>query len=189
MRLIGTTLPGVLEIGLDRHEDARGYFSETFRDDWFRAHVTDLDLVQENQSLSCAPGVVRGLHFQTNPHAQGKLVRCLVGAIFDVAVDIRTGSPSFGQWTAVTLSADKGNQLWVPPGFLHGFCTLEPNSLVSYKVTSYYNKDADKGVRWDDQAIGIAWPDVADPAMLSPKDMTQPLLSELPDYFHYEVEA
>lgn len=179
----------VIEIIPTRHGDLRGYFSETFRDDWFRANVDDVPLVQENQSLSRAPGVVRGLHFQTEPHAQGKLVRCLVGAIFDVAVDIRRGSPNFGSWIAVTLTAEEGNQLWVPPGFLHGFCTLVPDCLVSYKVTSYYTKDADRGVRWDDPAIGVIWPDVADPSLISAKDTTQPLLSELPDYFHFGVEA
>lgn len=189
MRLLKTSLPGVISVVPSRHGDLRGYFSETFRDDWFRANVADVDFVQENQSLSRAAGVVRGLHFQSEPYAQGKLVRCLAGAIFDVAVDIRKGSPSFGQWTAVTLTAEEGNQLWVPPGFLHGFCTLVPDCLVSYKVTAYYNKDADKGVRWDDPGIVITWPDVADPTLLSPKDTVQPLLSELPDYFHFGVEA
>nr|WP_314262208.1 dTDP-4-dehydrorhamnose 3,5-epimerase [uncultured Devosia sp.] len=189
MRFRKASLADIVEITAARHGDTRGYFSETFREDWFRANVADVDFVQENQSLSRHVGVVRGLHFQSEPHAQGKLVRCLSGSIFDVVVDIRKGSSSFGQWTSLTLSADEGNQLWVPPGFLHGFCTLEPDCLVSYKVTSYYSKDADKGVRWNDPAIGITWPDVADPTLLSPKDTIQPLLSELPGYFQLGGEA
>ncbi|WP_417583110.1 dTDP-4-dehydrorhamnose 3,5-epimerase [Pelagibacterium sp.] len=189
MKVAATDLDKVVGITPAKHADPRGYFSETFRDDWFKANVADVTFVQENQSLSRNIGVVRGLHFQAQPYAQGKLVRCLAGAIFDVAVDIRKGSPSFGQWAAVTLTAEEGNQLWVPPGFLHGFCTLLPDCLVSYKVTAYYNKEADKGVRWDDPAIGITWPDVADATLLSPKDTTQPLLSELPDYFHFGVGA
>tara|TARA_R110002124_G_scaffold274973_1_gene445115 strand:- start:14467 stop:15147 length:681 start_codon:yes stop_codon:yes gene_type:complete len=189
MQLKRSEIEDVYEITPARHGDARGYFSETFREDWFRANVADVDFVQENQSLSQQAGVVRGLHFQTEPHPQGKLVGCLSGAIFDVVVDIRKGSRTFGQWTSFRLSAEEGNQLWVPAGFLHGFCTLEPDCLVSYKVTSYYSRDADKGVRWDDPAIGINWPDVADPTLLSPKDRTQPLLSELPDYFRFGVKA
>lgn len=189
MKLIATDLPDVVSIVPSRHADARGYFSETFRDDWFRTNVAAFDFVQENQSLSVEAGVVRGLHFQTVPHAQGKLVRCLAGEIFDVAVDIRHGSPTYGQWTSVTLSAELGNQLWVPPGFLHGFCTLVPNCLVAYKVTDYYNRDADKGVRWNDPEIGIAWPKIADPILLSPKDANQPSLADLPAFFTFAAEA
>lgn len=185
MDRIDTDLDGVVEILPARHGDHRGYFSETFKDNWFRDNVAPVAFVQENQSLSVAPGVVRGLHFQSNPSAQGKLVRCLVGSIFDVAVDIRQGSPRFGQWTAVTLTADRGNQLWVPAGFLHGFCTLEPNCLVSYKVTSYYDSANDRGVLWNDPAIGVEWPAVADEAQLSLKDTKQPVLADLPPYFTY----
>ena len=185
MKLHETDLDGVCVIVPQRHQDSRGYFSETFRQDWFAANVAKLDFVQENQSLSREAGVVRGLHFQTPPFAQGKLVRCLSGAIFDVAVDIRAGSPSYGRWTAVILSAEDGNHLWVPAGFLHGFCTLVPDCLVAYKVTAYYDSQSDKGVLWNDPEIGIAWPDVADPALLSQKDMVQPLLKSLPDYFHF----
>ena len=179
-------IDGVFEVTPSRHGDERGYFSETFRADWFTQHVADVTFVQENQSLSRHAGVVRGLHFQTAPFAQGKLVRCVAGSIFDVAVDIRHGSPTFGRWVAATLTADAGNQLYVPPGFLHGFCTLVPDTQVAYKVTAFYNRDADKGVRWDDPAIGIAWPAEADPSFLSPKDAQQPALSALPPYFSYE---
>lgn len=187
MKLTRLEIPEVVEIVPVRHADERGYFSETFRDDWFAANVADVVFVQENQSLSRNAGVVRGLHFQTEPAAQDKLVRCIAGAIFDVAVDIRQGSPSYGKWVAATLTGDDGNQLWVPKGFLHGFCTLVPNTVVSYKVTSYYDRSCDKGVRWDDADIGIAWPDIADPAELSAKDRQQPRLGELPAYFDYPV--
>lgn len=186
MDLHRTELDGVVEVLPKRHGDHRGYFSETFRDDWFQANVASVLFVQENQSLSRAPGVLRGLHFQSNPSAQGKLVRCVVGAIFDVAVDIRAGSPSFGKWIGVKLTAERGNQLWVPPGFLHGFCTLEPDCLVAYKVTSYYCRECDKGVRWDDAEIGIVWPDILDLSQLSPKDTQQPSLADLPTYFSFE---
>ena len=185
MRRQETDLDGVFVIAPQRRQDSRGYFSEIFRQDWFAANVAEVDFVQENQSLSLSAGVVRGLHFQSAPAAQGKLVRCLSGAIFDVAVDIRHGSPTYGQWTAVTLTAEDGNQLWVPAGFLHGFCTLVANCLVAYKVTAYYDKECDNGVLWNDPGIGVAWPDVADPALLSQKDMEQPLLDTLPAYFHY----
>lgn len=186
MNKIHTEIEDVVEIQPSRHGDHRGYFSETFRDDWFQANVANYSFVQENQSLSRAPGVLRGLHFQSNPSAQGKLVRCISGSILDVAVDIRVGSPSFGKWVGVTLTAEKGNQLWVPPGFLHGFCTMEPDCLVAYKVTSYYDRECDKGVSWDDPAIGIDWPDVVDPTQLSPKDTQQPRLTDLPKYFSFE---
>lgn len=181
-----TSLPEVMEILPARHVDARGYFSETFRADWFAANISPLAFVQENQSLSRKRGVVRGLHFQSAPFAQGKLVKCLIGAIFDVAVDIRRGSPDYGVWTAVTLSAETGNQVWVPPGFLHGFCTLTENAVVSYKVTAYYSGNNDLGVRWNDPDIGINWPTETDVSTLSDKDSRQPLLKDLASYFEYE---
>jgi dTDP-4-dehydrorhamnose 3,5-epimerase len=139
--------------------------------------------VQENQSLSVRAGTIRGLHFQTKPAAQGKLVRCLAGRLFDVAVDLRSDSPSYGKWISVVLSPEENNQLWVPIGFAHGFCTLEPNSIISYRVTSYYSPDNDKGVAWDDPDIGVEWPSLADPETLSGKDRGQPSLGELPGYF------
>ena len=185
MEAIPTAIEGVVEISSKRRCDDRGYFSETFRDDWFKSNVAAVLFVQENQSLSHAAGTVRGLHFQCRPSAQGKLVRCLVGSVFDVAVDIRHGSPSFGQWTAVTLTAEKGNQLWVPAGFLHGFCTLEPDCLVAYRVTDYYDAACDQGVLWNDPTIGVSWPEVVDPARLSPKDTRQPFLADLPTYFTF----
>ena len=176
-------LPGPVEIVPRRIGDERGYFSEVFRLAPFVDQVGAVEFVQENESLSAKAGTVRGLHFQTAPFAQGKLVRCTAGAIFDVVVDLRRDSPMFGDWVAVTLTPERGNQLWVPPGFAHGFCTLLPGSVVNYKVTAYYSAEHDKGVAWDDPAIGIEWPAAADPDTLSAKDRVQPLLADLPAYF------
>jgi dTDP-4-dehydrorhamnose 3,5-epimerase len=177
---------GPLEIKPSKIEDERGYFSEVFRSNIFAEQAGIFEFVQDNQSLSVRPGTIRGLHFQTLPVAQGKLVRCLAGRLVDVAVDLRSDSPTVGRWVAVTLSPDENNQLWVPPGFAHGFCTLEPNSVISYRVTSYYSPEHDKGVAWDDPDIGIEWPDIADAGTLSPKDRAQPRLAELPRYFTME---
>lgn len=163
--------------------DERGYFAETFRADLFAEQVSDHVFVQENESLSARPGTIRGLHFQSEPHAQGKLVRCVAGTLFDVAVDIRTGSPTYGQWVSEILTPANGKQIWLPPGFAHGFCSLEPNTVISYKVTGYYSAASDKGLAWDDPAIGIVWPDIADPTTLSAKDRIQPRLADLPAYF------
>lgn len=186
MKLRRLSIEDVVEITPSRFGDERGYFSETFRSDWFAENVADIAFVQENQSLSHSRGVLRGLHFQAAPSAQGKLVRCVAGAIFDVAVDIRHGSPSFGRFVSATLTADEGNQLFVPVGFLHGFCTLVPDTQVSYKVTSYYDPAADRGVAWNDPDIGIDWPDFVDPSLLSGKDQKQPLLRDLPRYFEHK---
>ena len=163
--------------------DGRGYFAETFRSDLFSRECGDAVFVQDNESMSAKVGTVRGLHFQSAPHAQGKLVRCTAGALFDVAVDIRHGSPTYGQWVGEVLSPSNGKQLWVPPGFAHGFCSIEPNTVICYKVTDYYSAECDKGLAWDDSAISIDWPDVADIDTLSAKDRTQPILSDLPQYF------
>jgi dTDP-4-dehydrorhamnose 3,5-epimerase len=176
-------LDGPLEIIPRKIGDERGYFSEIFRLDRFAQHVSEVQFVQDNQSLSVRTGTIRGLHFQSHPAAQGKVVRCLAGKLLDVAVDLRTGSPTYGRWISVVLSPEQNNQLWVPPGFAHGFCTLEPNTVIGYRVTSYYSPEHDKGVAWDDPEIGVAWPDVADPETLSAKDRQQPRLAELPAYF------
>lgn len=173
------SLAEVIEITPSRFSDDRGYFSETFRQDWFEREVAAVAFVQENQSLTHSRGVVRGLHYQKTPMAQGKLVRCISGAIFDVAVDIRKGSPSFGKWTSAVLSADAGNQLWIPPGFLHGFYSLTPEAAVCYKVTAYYSREHDAGIAWNDADIGIDWPDIVDESLLSPKDRVQPRLRDL----------
>ena len=175
---------GPVEIIPAKLGDERGYFAEIFREDrFFEAVGGRVHFVQENQSLSAKVGTIRGLHFQTHPMAQGKLVRCAQGAIFDVAVDIRHDSPTFGQWVGVELTPEKCNQLWVPVGFAHGFCTLVPDSIVAYKVTNYYSPENDKGMMWDDPAVGVVWPDVADSATLSAKDKVQPRLADLPPYY------
>lgn len=179
-------IAGPVEVVPRRIGDARGYFSETFRQDLFDTNVGAFVFVQENESLSARTGTVRGLHFQVPPFVQGKLVRCTRGAIFDVAVDLRAGSPTYGRWVAATLTAERGNQLWVPPGFAHGFCTLQPDSVVAYKVTAPYSQPHDKGLAWDDPVLAIAWPAEADPATLSDKDRVQPRLTELPTWFGAE---
>ena len=176
-------IDGPLEIIPRKIVDERGYFSEIFRADRLTAWAPHVEFVQDNQSLSVRAGTIRGLHFQSEPFAQGKLVRCLAGRLFDVAVDLRANSPTFGKWISVVLSPETNNQLWVPVGFGHAFCTLEPNSVISYRVTNYYSPDHDKGVAWDDPAISIEWPDVADPSTLSAKDREQPSLVGLPSYF------
>lgn len=179
-------IAGPLEIIPTRHLDERGYFAEIFREDRFLDAAGPVHFVQENQSLSLRTGTLRGIHYQTAPFVQGKLVRCTAGAIFDVAVDLRHGSPSFGQWLAVELSAELANQLWIPAGFGHAFCTLQPGSTVAYKVTAYYSGPNDGGVRWNDPAIGVEWPAAADPDTLSAKDRVQPLLADLPVLFRQE---
>lgn len=179
-------IAGPLEIIPRKIEDERGYFSEIFRLNAFREHVRGVEFVQDNQSLSARLGTIRGLHFQAKPAAQGKLVRCLAGRFFDVAVDLRTGSSTFGKSVSVVLSPEDNNQLWVPAGFGHGFCTLEPNSVLSYRVTDYYSPEHDKGVAWDDPQIAVDWPSIADPDTLSAKDRQQPRLADLPAYFSME---
>jgi dTDP-4-dehydrorhamnose 3,5-epimerase len=186
MDFVALDLPGLLEIVPSRFADERGYFSETFRDDRFRAHAGEQHFVQDNQSLSSRAGTLRGLHFQSPPSAQGKLVRCIAGALFDVAVDLRHGSPCYGKWAGATLSSEAGNQLWIPPGFAHGFCTLAPDTIISYKVTAYYSPGDDHGLAWDDPDIAIAWPAVAAPETLSGKDAAQPAFRTLPHYFPFE---
>jgi dTDP-4-dehydrorhamnose 3,5-epimerase len=174
---------GPVEVIPAQIADERGYFSEIYRSDIFAERVESIEFVQDNQSLSIRAGTIRGLHFQTHPAAQGKLVRCLAGRLLDVAVDLRVDSPTFGHWISVVLSPEHNNQLWVPVGFGHGFCTLEPNTIISYRVTNYYSREHDKGVAWDDPDIAIGWPDVADAETLSAKDRAQPSLRELPRYF------
>ena len=185
MQVISTEIAEVKEIRPVRHRDPRGFFSEIFRDDVLRRHGIDIVFVQENHSLSGNRGVVRGLHFQVPPEGQAKLVRVGAGSILDVAVDIRHGSPSYGRHVAIVLSAADGNQLFVPEGFAHGFCTLEPNTEVVYKVNRYYSAEHDRGLAWNDPALGIVWPVSALGALLSDRDRHQPVLAELPRHFRY----
>ncbi|WP_174614787.1 dTDP-4-dehydrorhamnose 3,5-epimerase [Virgibacillus ihumii] len=176
MNITETKLPGVLIIEPAVFEDNRGFFMESYNQKKFAEKGIHNEFVQDNHSLSAAKGVLRGLHYQANPMAQAKLVRCIRGEIFDVAVDIRKDSPTFGEWTSTTLSADNKKQLLVPKGFAHGFCTLTENVEVLYKVDEFYAPEHDKGIRWNDPEIGINWP-LADP-VLSEKDRQQPFLSE-----------
>jgi dTDP-4-dehydrorhamnose 3,5-epimerase len=163
--------------------DARGWFEETWRADAFAAAGIDVTFVQDNQSFSAKAGTVRGLHFQLPPFAQAKLVRVVSGAILDVAVDLRRGSPTFGRHVAVRLDSENGTQLFIPVGFAHGFCTLVENTAVSYKVSGVYSREHDRGMRWNDPALGIDWPVSEDEAQLSDKDRIAPLLAELGDRF------
>ncbi|MBW6423194.1 dTDP-4-dehydrorhamnose 3,5-epimerase [Rhizobium sp. XQZ8] len=178
-------IPEVVHVSPKRVGDDRGYFSETFRADLFSAHVGDITFVQENQSLSAQVGTVRGMHYQLSPKAQGKLVSCLSGAIVDVAVDIRRGSPTYGRHVKAELSSRNGCQLWIPPGFAHGFCTLEPNTLISYKVTDYYSPEHDRGLLWNDGVLEIDWPVDFAAAVLSAKDKIQPSLASIDTNFVY----
>jgi dTDP-4-dehydrorhamnose 3,5-epimerase len=178
-------IPDIWLITPKKHGDARGFFSETFRTDVFAANGMTLSFVQDNHVRSTQKGVLRGLHFQTPPHAQGKLVRCTRGSILDVAVDIRTGSPTYGHHVTAVLSADNWSQFWVPPGFAHGYLTLEDDCEVIYKVTDYYAPECDRGIAWDDPALGIDWRISAADATLSDKDRKQPKLADLPPAFDY----
>jgi dTDP-4-dehydrorhamnose 3,5-epimerase len=175
MKVQQTELPGVLIVEPDRFGDARGFFQEIWHEKRYSEAGVPGPFVQDNMSLS-AHGVLRGLHFQ-NPNGQGKLVYVLQGEVFDVAVDIRAGSPTFGRWMGAMLSADNGLQLYIPPGFAHGFCVTSPSALFAYKCTDFYNPRTEGTIRWDDPAIGIDWP-VADPGV-SAKDAGAPLLAEI----------
>jgi dTDP-4-dehydrorhamnose 3,5-epimerase len=172
-----------IKITPKRIMDARGSFSEVFRSDLFRSKVADVEFVQHNQSLSVETGTIRGLHFQLDPAGQGKLIRCLQGSILDVAVDLRRSSPTYGRHAVTTLTAEAGTQLWIPVGFAHGFCTLEPNTTVFYSVTSYYSPEHDRGLLWNDPDLAIAWPVSSDRAVVSDKDARQPTFKELSTVF------
>lgn len=183
MKIEHFAIPDLLMITPDRFGDARGFFSETWSAPRFEAAGISADFVQDNQSLSRDRGVVRGLHCQIGPNAQGKLIRCIKGAIWDVAVDARRSSPTFGRWVGVELSVENWSQLWIPTGFLHGFCTLEPDTEVVYKVTAPYDRAAERGVRWNDPDLALPWPIGEAEAILSDKDRVLPSWSELPGLF------
>ena len=177
-------IPGPLLLTPKRHGDARGFFSEVFRKDLFEAAAGPVKFVQDNHSRSARRGVIRGLHYQEPPFAQGKLVRVTRGSVYDVAVDARRGSPTFGRHIGVELSETDWRQLWVPPGFLHGFCTLTDDVEFLYKVTAYYSAEHDGAVAFDDPDIGVDWPlDGAEP-LVSDKDRKARRLADLPPIFH-----
>ncbi|MDB6176654.1 dTDP-4-dehydrorhamnose 3,5-epimerase [Paracoccus sp. Z330] len=186
MQIEETALPGVLIITPRRHGDHRGFFSESWNKRTLeRAGLSLPEFVQDNHSMSRETGTLRGLHYQSPPHAQGKLVRCGRGCLFDVAVDARRGSPHFGQWVGVELSCENGRQLWVPPGFLHGFVTREADTEIIYKCTDYYDADSDGGVRWD--SLNIEW-GVARP-ILSDKDRDCVAFGEWQTPFNFNGDA
>ncbi|WP_429140929.1 dTDP-4-dehydrorhamnose 3,5-epimerase [Aeromonas veronii] len=170
MQIIDTKIPDVKIIEPKVFGDERGFFFESFNQQQFEAAVGyPVNFVQDNHSKS-SKGVLRGLHYQLAPHAQGKLVRCVVGEVFDVAVDIRKSSPTFGQWVGVHLSADNKRQLWIPEGFAHGFLTLSETAEFLYKTTNYYAPVSDRGIAWNDATIGIKWPELNADILTSAKD-------------------
>ncbi len=187
MQIEETGLPGLKIITPARHGDARGFFSESYNRARLAGHGIAIEFVQDNHSMSAQPGTVRGLHFQTPPHAQAKLVRCGRGRLFDVAVDIRAGSPTYGRWVGVELSFENGRQLLVPAGFLHGFVTRDADTEIVYKCSDYYAPDCDGAVRFDDPAIGIDWGIDTGGAVLSAKDAAAPLLADLDNPFTFEA--
>lgn len=182
MKIIETHIPGLVEVDPTVFGDERGYFFESYNKKAFTdAGITE-EFVQDNQSLS-AKGVLRGLHFQNPPHAQGKLVRVIKGSVLDVAVDIRKGSPTYGQYHKVLLSEENKKMFWVPPGFAHGFLTLEDNTIFAYKCTDFYNKESEGSIAWNDPQLGIDW-GVDDPNV-SAKDREAPGFNELNSNFQY----
>ena len=180
-----TEIPDVVLIEAKRFGDARGFFMETYQQAEFAANGIDVQFVQDNRSHS-ARGVLRGLHYQLEPFAQGKLLMALTGVIFDVAVDIRRGSPTYGRWVGEILSMENGRMLYIPPGFAHGFCVLSDTADLVYKVSAPYSPECERGIAWNDPAIGVDWP-VTDP-ILSARDQQNPILAKADNTFVYAVD-
>ncbi|MBM6592860.1 dTDP-4-dehydrorhamnose 3,5-epimerase [Microvirga pudoricolor] len=180
-----TAISDVLVLVPRRFGDARGWFVETYSTRAYESLLGDVTFVQDNQAFSAQAGTLRGLHFQAPPEPQAKLVRVLRGSIFDVAVDLRRGSPTYGQWVGETLTGEGGEQIFVPRGFAHGYCTLEPDTEVAYKVDGFYAPSCDGGIQWDDPAIGIDWPITAAEAVLSDKDKGLPAFESFVSPFQY----
>ena len=174
MELINESLPGLLELKMVVHQDNRGSFCEAFNQRAMAAFGIEETFVQDNESRSVSAGTVRGLHLQVDPHAQGKLVRVLRGAIFDVALDLRPDSPTYLQHSSIELAEDDFRVLWIPTGFAHGFCTLEPNTTIAYRVTGFYNRESERSILWNDPELGIKWPISAASAVLSGRDAAAP---------------
>lgn len=178
MNVIKTDIPDVLIFEPKVFGDDRGFFFESFSQKIFEEAVgRKVEFVQDNHSKSCK-GVLRGLHYQLEPYAQGKLVRCVAGEVFDVAVDIRKSSPTFGKWVGVSLSADNKRQLWIPEGFAHGFLVISETAEFVYKTTNYYHPESDRGLIWNDPELKISWP-LEDEPQLSAKDLNQPKFNTL----------
>lgn len=184
MKRIDTKLPGVYIIEPDVHGDARGYFMETYSTRSFKELGIDTVFVQDNQSFSAQKGILRGIHFQNAPMAQAKLVRVTKGAVLDVAVDLRKGSPTYKQWVTVELSAENKRMFFIPRGFGHGFVTLTDNVEFCYKVDNLYSKECDRGIRFNDPSINVDWGEV-DTSLLSQKDTTSPMLADSDCNFVY----
>uniref|UniRef100_UPI00356B5BB6 dTDP-4-dehydrorhamnose 3,5-epimerase n=1 Tax=Sneathiella sp. TaxID=1964365 RepID=UPI00356B5BB6 len=180
MQIEETEIPDVKILTPRKFGDDRGFFSEVWNARTLKDAGLDIGFVQDNHAWSAETGTVRGLHYQLDPTAQGKLVRVVRGSVLDVAVDIRKGSPTFGRHVSVELSADNWKQIWVPHGFAHGYCTLEPDTEIVYKVTDYYSPDHDCGIFWNDPALGIQWPVIGEKAILSETDKILPLLKDQP---------
>ncbi|MEO3430333.1 dTDP-4-dehydrorhamnose 3,5-epimerase [Pelagibius sp. CAU 1746] len=178
-------IPEVLLIKPVRHGDHRGFFSETYSKQDFAAAGIGMEFVQDNHSLSAQAGTLRGLHFQVPPRAQAKLLRVIRGSVFDVAVDLRWGSPTYGRHVSAVISAEAWNQIFIPVGFAHGFCTLEPDCEVLYKVSDFYAPEAEQGLLWNDPELGVDWPDGAG-ASLSTRDRSWPGLRDLSRVFQYD---
>ena len=185
MKFTKLEIPDVILIEPRVFGDARGFFLESYRNNLFAGNGIDIDFVQDNMSSS-TKNVLRGLHYQLEPMAQGKLVRVVVGEVFDVAVDIRRGSPYFGKWVGQKLSAENANSMYVPTGFAHGFCVLSDLAVFHYKCTNYYSKENERGLLWNDPAIGIDWPVERDKVILSEKDKTAPTLDKIKTNFVFE---
>lgn len=183
MQITPTAIPDVKILQPKRYRDQRGFFSETYRKELLAEAGIRAEFVQDNHSMSFERGVVRGLHYQIDPHAQTKLVRVVRGAVFDVAVDIRRSSATFGKHVSVVLSAEEWNQILIPRGFAHGFCTLEANTEVVYKVDDYFSSECERGILWNDPQLGIEWPIAVQQAKLSDKDSRFPLLGEVSEFF------
>lgn len=189
MEINSLGIRAVKMICLTKHADERGFFSETYKRTALAAAGINCEFVQDNHAFSAAKHTMRGLHFQIPPFAQGKLLRVISGAILDVAVDIRMGSPTFGKCVSAVISAKDWNQIYVPVGFAHGLLTLEPDTQVLYKVTAEYSKDHDVGLRWNDPAIGIDWGIDEEAVIVSDKDRVQPMLADMPIHFAYEEQT
>ncbi|MAU37752.1 MAG: dTDP-4-dehydrorhamnose 3,5-epimerase [Flavobacteriales bacterium] len=187
MEIKKTDLDGVFLLKPTVFGDHRGFFMESYTKRKFEEIGIDYDLIQDNHSLSTESGTLRGLHYQTNPMALTKIVRCIRGEILDVVVDIRKGSPTFGKWISAKLSAENKMQIVVPKGFAHGICTLEDNTEIMYKVDQYYSPEHDKGVLWSDPELGIEW--LVENPILSEKDKEQPLLKDAENNFEYGVNC
>lgn len=183
MKITHTDIPDLVQLELDVFEDERGFFVETWRDTWAKQLKLAKPFVQDNHARSEAKGVLRGLHYQNEPHSQGKLVWATRGAVYDVAVDLRVGSPTYLRWFGLVLSEANRLRFFIPPGFAHGYMTLEEGTEFHYKVDNYYNPSSEGGIRWDDPDLGIQWPEIS--PILSAKDEGLPFVSSLKPAFAY----